>query len=134
MRRSTILPVLMVVGLSAFLMGSAALASGGYGEKQSPAAKTSHKPATTEFLIEATHTPDECLQALDAISTADAKMLPKWEFGCMAGDHTGWLMVNAVDEQAALQMIPASLRDKAKVHKLNRFTVEQIKALHEMKK
>ena len=97
----------------------------------SPAATKKADTQMTQYLIESPHTAEECMQALDDISGMGPKALAKWNFGCMTGDHTGWAMVTAADEQAALQMVPANLREKAHVHKLTKFTPAEIKKMHQ---
>lgn len=81
-----------------------------------------------KYMIESPHTPEECLNALDEIQAKG--LLEKSEFGCQAGVHTCWATVEAANDAAAREMVPASLRKKARVVKLNRFTAEQIKGFH----
>ena len=128
MKRHPIITLAIGCALAAALVGSM-VSAGDYGEKSAPA-----KPAQarmSEYLIESPHTAEGCLKALDDISAMGPKALPKWQFGCMAGEHVGWAIVTATDEQAALQNVPPSLRDQARVHKLNKFTAAQVKSFHE---
>ncbi len=120
----------MVVVCAALLIGTAALAADAPAKK-SHAGKMHHRPSMPEFLIESPHTPEECTKAMDAIAAQGPKSLDKWSFGCEAGEHTAWAIVHAPNEQAALAMVPAELRDKAKVHKLEKFTPQQVKKMHE---
>jgi len=60
-------------------------------------------------------------------------LLDKMEWGYMAGDHTGYAVADAVSEEAARNLLPASERAQAKVIKLNKFTAEQIKSFHNKK-
>jgi hypothetical protein len=83
------------------------------------------------YLLTMPHTPEQCLKALDDMEATSPQLLAKTDWGCMAGDHTGYLMVHAVSEQAALAMIPAGERAQAKAIKLNKFTPEQIKSFHQ---
>ena len=82
------------------------------------------------YLIESLHTPEECLRALDEVLAKSAATLDKYEWGCMAGDHTGYAIIEARSEGEAVEMVPAFLRGKARVVKLNRFTPEQIRQFH----
>jgi len=50
------------------------------------------------------------LKALDDMEAASSQLLAKTDWGCMAGDHTGYLVVHASSAQAALNMVPASER------------------------
>jgi hypothetical protein len=82
-----------------------------------------------QYLVTSPHTAEECLKALDDVSAMGT--LPKWQFGCMDGDHTGYLITTATDAQAALAMVPASVRGKARAVKLHTFTPAELKAAHE---
>jgi hypothetical protein len=131
MKHNTVLSVMLAGGLAVVLVGSLALA-GGYGGKDQPA-RPALKGALTKYLVESPHSAEGCLKALDEISAMGPKALDKWEFGCAAGEHVGWAIVTATDEQAALALAPASIRDQARVHKLNKFTLAQVLAFHEKK-
>jgi hypothetical protein len=48
----------------------------------------------------------------------------------MAGDHTGYAIVEARSESEAREAIPVFLGGKARVVKLNKFTPEQIRDFH----
>jgi hypothetical protein len=85
---------------------------------------------TERFLIISPHTPEMCLKALDEVQAKSPKLLTKMDWGCMAGDHTGYVEVNATDEAAAREMLPDSARATAKIIKLNKFTADQIKQFH----
>jgi len=82
------------------------------------------------YFIESPHTVQECLDALDGILAKGAGVLAKYEWGCMAGDHTGYAIVEARSESEARETIPAFLGGKARVVKLNQFTPEQIREFH----
>jgi len=84
-----------------------------------------------EYVVIAPHTADQCLTALDAM-VADKK-LDKWDFGCMDGDHTGYLVVKAASKEDALSNVPANQRSQAKAIELNKFTVAQVKSFHDKK-
>jgi hypothetical protein len=47
----------------------------------------------------------------------------------MAGDHTGYAVIEAKDEAAARAMLPPSLKDVRLVN-VTKFTREQIKSFH----
>lgn len=82
------------------------------------------------YFIESPHTPQECLRALDEILEKGPSALAKYEWGCMAGDHTGYSIVEARSTTEASESVPTFLRGKARVVKLNRFTPEQIREFH----
>jgi hypothetical protein len=82
------------------------------------------------YLVTSPHTPEECVKALDSVSAMGSKTLGKYEWGCLSGDHTGYVMIEAASEEDALKVVPPNLREKAKAEKVTKFTVAQIKALH----
>jgi hypothetical protein len=85
-----------------------------------------------QFLIEAPHTKEECLKALDTMMEDEPQFLDDSLFGCMAGDHTGYATVEASSEVEARNKLPEFLRMKAKVVEVNKITPEQIKSFHSM--
>ncbi len=95
-----------------------------------PALAGSQQSMGDRYLLIMPHTPEQCLAALDAMEATSPQLLAKTDWGCMAGDHTGYVVVHAASEQAALEMIPANQRAQAKAIKLNKFTEEQIRAFH----
>lgn len=85
----------------------------------------------SKYLIESAHTKEECLKALDDTLAKGPEVLAKYRFGCMAGDHRGWAIVDAQDENTARNLIPQSLQAKTKVVELQEFTPDQIRAYHQ---
>jgi hypothetical protein len=92
-----------------------------------------HAADKSEYLIVSPHTPEECLKVLDTYVGKDQKTLAKMDWGCMAGDHTGYMKVTAESEQAAIALLPEAQRASAKAVKLNKFTPAQIKGFHAQK-
>jgi hypothetical protein len=91
----------------------------------------SEKPAKATkatYLVEASHTPEECLGLMDEVNKS--KELSQWQWGCMDGNHTGYRMVQATSEEAALAMVPESVRGKAHAYKLTKMTPAQLEQAH----
>ena len=84
------------------------------------------------FLSESPHTKEECLQALDGLVEQGPGVLEQYQFGCMAGDHTGWATVEANSEAEAREKVPAVVRGKARVVPVSKITAEQVRSFHEM--
>jgi len=85
------------------------------------------------YMIETSHTKEECLKSLDEMMEYKPKNLDKFQWGCSSGVHTGWAMTDANDETEARNILPPSMRAKARVTKVDIFTPEQIKSYHEKK-
>lgn len=83
------------------------------------------------YLIKLPHTAAECLNALDEIAAKGSQLLPKIYWGCEAGDHTGYSIVDAKSESAAREMITATnIRSKASVTEVKKLTVKDIESFH----
>ncbi len=83
------------------------------------------------YLIHHNHepVPAACLRMLDAFLQAGAHYLTNAEWGCMAGEHSTWLIVEAENDAQARLMVPPVIRHSAQVVKLNKFSPEQIREL-----
>ena len=81
-----------------------------------------------QYLVTSPHTAEECMKTLDDVSGMGT--LSKWQFGCMDGDHTGYLVTTATDAASALAAVPADLRGKAHAVKLHTFTAAELKEAH----
>src|SRR6059036_1109471 len=113
--RRYIVSLVVAGSMMGMLMGVGALAS-------DATAKKASKSSMSRYLIISPHTAEECLDALDKISAEGAGTLNKFDFGCKAGDHTGYAIVMASNEDDALKLVPENIRDKAKAIKLTKFT------------
>ena len=82
------------------------------------------------YLIKFTHTKESCLAALEKISKDDEKLLAKIDWGCMAGDHTGYMIVSGKDEKSVKDMIAKSILDQVTIEKVDKFTKQQIESYH----
>jgi len=84
-----------------------------------------------KYLIHASHEPEECVRLLDSYLQAGAHYLTHAEWGCHAGVHEQWLMVEADDDAAAVLMVPPVMRKQAQLIPLNHFSPDDIRSLHE---
>ena len=84
------------------------------------------------YLIELPHTKEDCLEALDSVVAFSNSLLDRIDWGCGDNHHTGWLVIEAQDANAARMMVPTNIRDRAKAVKLTKFSAGQVKAFHEV--
>lgn len=119
------LPAVALVAAAALMLTAPAAAD------RSSSASSS---GSMRYLIITSHTPEKCLADLDAVLASKPEMLDRIEWGCKGGDHTGYLIVEAPTEQAARQMLPAPMQAGARVVKLSRFSADDIRSFHQMKK
>ncbi len=84
-----------------------------------------------KYLIEDSHEPShvDCVRALDAFLQAGAHYLTNAEWGCRAGVHTAWIIVEAENDAEARLMVPPVIRKSAKLVRVNRFTPEEIREM-----
>jgi len=82
------------------------------------------------YMIETPHTAEECLRALDEQLAKGPEILKKFYYGCKAGDHTGYAIVEAKNEMDARKLVPSFLINKARFVEVGLFTPEVIKSLH----
>ncbi len=83
------------------------------------------------YLVVSPHTKEECLRALDEELAKGPDMLKKVYFGCNAGDHTGYAIVDVKSEAEARKLVPDFLINKARIVQLGQFTPEMIRSFHE---
>lgn len=83
------------------------------------------------YMIELPHKPEECLKALDEELAKGKDILDKFEFGCKAGDHTGYALVDANTRNDVLnKYVPKFIEEKARIVEVGKFTPEMIKSFH----
>jgi hypothetical protein len=83
------------------------------------------------YIVETPHSPEECLRTMDALEAKGADYLAKFDFGCLHGEHTAFGRIDAASEKAACDEIPSSLRPKARVTQVDRFTPDQVRKFHQ---
>ena len=76
----------------------------------------------SEFMIEIPHSPEECATAtVDEHPHARAgELAAKTYWGCMGGAHTTWIVADFASEHEAMSIVPALLRDTARVVRVER--------------
>ena len=84
----------------------------------------------SKYFVKTTHTPEQCLSALEEISKTDPKLISKFQWACKSGDHTGYAILEGDSESGVMNKLPPSARSNAKIQKVDNFTPEQIAAMH----
>lgn len=83
------------------------------------------------YLLEAPHSNEECVRALDDLAEKEPGLLEQSWFGCKAGEHTEWATVEATNEADARNMLPEFLREKAHVVEVSKFSPGEVRAMHQ---
>ncbi len=81
------------------------------------------------YLVESTHTAEDCHHIVEQFIIHG--YIINFDWGCLAGVHTGWAIVDAENEFDAKLTVPWRLRSKARAVRLCKFTPESIEAQHE---
>jgi hypothetical protein len=91
------------------------------------------KTNMARYLVQATHTPEQCLAGLDDIIAMGPGQIDRYDFGCAVGDHSNhvcFCTAEAPDEAALREMLPRGIRSIALVTEIGKFTAEQVKSFH----
>ena len=81
------------------------------------------------YLVESTHAAEECHHVVEQFIYYGHIM--NFEWGCGAGVHCSYAMVESENESGALLSVPPNLRSKARAIKLSKFTPEKLQKAHE---
>jgi hypothetical protein len=100
-------------------------------KKTPPRPFPNHNKAMARYMIQTPHKAEECLRPLDEELNKGKDILDKVEFGCSAGDHTGYALVDANNKNEALnKYVPSFIQDRAQVVEVGKFTPEMIRSFH----
>lgn len=80
------------------------------------------------YLIETPHTYQECMALLQQIHAMG--YLHHFDWGCEAGEHSGWAIIEAENEELAQLAVPPLVRNKARVIKLTKFDASKVEPTH----
>jgi hypothetical protein len=80
------------------------------------------------FLIEVPHEDKakECALAVKVLLSSGSHYLTHADFGCLDGEHKAWIIIDVDTKEQARYIIPPAYRARAKIVKLNKFSLEEI--------
>ena len=81
------------------------------------------------YLIESTHTAEDCHHTVEQFVYHGHIM--NFDWGCEAGVHKSWAIVESENDVEALLSVPPRLRSRASATRLAKFTPEKIQKAHE---
>ncbi len=81
------------------------------------------------YLIESPHTGKKCAQALE--TTFAAGYLHNFDWGCEAGVHVGYAIIESENEAQALLVVPPNLRSNARAIMLVKYDRSKLESLKE---
>jgi hypothetical protein len=79
-------------------------------------------------MIETPHDAVECLALIEQVRAMG--YLHHFDWGCKAGVHVGWAIIEAEDERQARMVVPSLVSGKARVTPIVHFGPEQARPLH----
>ena len=77
------------------------------------------------YLVESPHTAGDCKRVVKNVYAQG--YLYNCDWGCDAGVHKAWVVIEAEDEKQALWVVPPILRENASATKLVKFDEEMVK-------
>lgn len=85
----------------------------------------------SRFLIELRHGEEElaCARVVKVFLESGSHFLTQADWGCMDGEHSAWMIVDADSKEEARSIVPHPFRSQVRVVALNYFTMEQIDAI-----
>jgi hypothetical protein len=81
------------------------------------------------YLIEAPHTEEDCLALIEEVNARG--YLSNFDWGCRAGIHTGWTIIEAESIAEARMAVPPLVRPRAHIIPLNKFDASELAVMHE---
>jgi hypothetical protein len=85
------------------------------------------------YLVNWPHTDADCVAELDSVLGHSHELFARVDWGCKAGEHMGWAILEAGSPDQARSLLPAKMRAKAHVVGVNKFTEEDVKSFHEQR-
>jgi hypothetical protein len=80
------------------------------------------------FIVESKHTEGNCVAVVREVHNMG--YLNHFEWGCDAGVHCGWALIEAENESEALLSVPLIVRPQARAIRLVKFSKEDFNRTH----
>ena len=88
--------------------------------------------ARARFLVVVPHEPDQCLDAVEATINQGPGFQEGYEWGCLVGNHTGYLFVRAGGAKEAIDdYVPVFLRGGAKAYRVTQIRARDLRDLRD---
>ena len=83
------------------------------------------------YLIISPHTGLDCAKVVQEVYSMG--YITHFDWGCKAGEHTGWAIIEADSPAEALMVVPSLHRNTSKAVKINKYSPEEVRAMHTKK-
>jgi hypothetical protein len=80
------------------------------------------------YIIESPHSAHDCKHVMEQV--INMGYITHYDWGCESGIHTGWVIIEAENEEEALLSVPVFIRHDAQVVRLNKFSPEKFEKMH----
>jgi len=80
------------------------------------------------YLIESPHSAHDCRHVMEQV--INLGYITHYDWGCESGVHTGWVIIEAENEEEALLSVPTFVRHEARAVRLNKFSPEKFENMH----
>lgn len=81
------------------------------------------------YMVETPHDAEQCTQIIRQVHSMG--YLHYFDWGCEFGEHCGWGVIEAEDEEQALLSVPLLVRDRARAVRVSKFGPEKSEELHQ---
>ena len=81
-----------------------------------------------KYLIEVPHEAEKvaCARAVRILLTTGSHYLTNAEFGCLDGEHKGWIIAELESKEEARGILPPAYRSQARIVKLTKFSIKEL--------
>lgn len=80
------------------------------------------------YIIESPHSAHDCNRVME--QTINMGYITHYDWGCESGIHTGWVIIEAENEDEALLSVPSFVRHEVKAVRLNKFSPDMFEKKH----
>lgn len=88
--------------------------------------------ARARFLVVVPHDPDVCLDAIDETVSQGPGFQEAYEWGCLVGNHTGYIFVRADGAEEAIEdYVPVFLRAHATAYRLSQIKARDLRDMRD---
>lgn len=77
-----------------------------------------------KYLVVSPHTEEDCAKVVK--STLAIGYLTHYQWGCKAGEHCAWAMIDADSANEALLSVPTMIRDKSRAIEIVQFDPNEV--------
>jgi hypothetical protein len=83
------------------------------------------------YVIEAPHEADDHDRAVAEVLRMAPGSQNAFLWGCRLGQHTAWAFIEAEGRGDALDILPAFLRSRARIQRVERYTAQDVRSVWE---